>query len=102
MYPGDIKSVLLAEATRSRRRSPSSARSSARTTGETIAEDAQDLLVTVLKGAVFFVTDLARAIPAADPAGVHGGQLVRVVDVSPRAWCASSRTSTATSTTATC
>ena len=63
LYPGDIKSVLL----------PSD-RIQARVAelGAQVGEDYRDvidahnqdlLLVTVLKGAVFFVTDLARAIP---------------------------------------
>ena len=62
-YPGDIKSVLL-----------SSEQVQARVAelGAQVGEDYRDvinahhqdlLLVTVLKGAVFFVTDLARAIP---------------------------------------
>jgi hypoxanthine phosphoribosyltransferase len=59
LYPGDIKSVLVSED-----------RIQART-GELAAEVGRDyastqqdlLLVTVLKGAVMFVTDLARAIP---------------------------------------
>ena len=45
-------------------RSPNSARRSARTTATPSPRATQDLLlVTVLKGAVMFVTDLARAIP---------------------------------------
>ena len=63
MYPGDIKSVLLSED-----------QIQARTAelGSLVADDYRDarvsggqdlLLVTVLKGAVMFVTDLARAIP---------------------------------------
>jgi hypoxanthine phosphoribosyltransferase len=63
LYPGDIKSVLL-----------SSDQIQARVAelGAQLGEDYRDvinahhqdlLLVTVLKGAVFFVTDLARAIP---------------------------------------
>ena len=62
-YPGDIKSVLLSED-----------QIQARTAelGQAIGDDYRDiiaandedlLLVTVLKGAVMFVTDLARAIP---------------------------------------
>jgi hypoxanthine phosphoribosyltransferase len=61
LYPGDIKSVLLSEAEIQAR------------TAELAASVAQDyadnlngqdlLLVTVLKGAVMFVTDLARALP---------------------------------------
>jgi hypoxanthine phosphoribosyltransferase len=63
LYPGDIKSVLLTQE-----------QIQARITelGEQIGEDYRDLaantgqdllLITVLKGAVLFVTDLARAIP---------------------------------------
>ncbi len=59
LYPGDIKSVLVSEDRIQTR------------TGELAAEVGRDyastqqdlLLVTVLKGAVMFVTDLARAIP---------------------------------------
>jgi len=59
LYPGDIKSVLVSEDQIQVR------------TGELAAEVGRDysgtqqdlLLVTVLKGAVMFVTDLARAIP---------------------------------------
>ncbi|WP_445167345.1 hypoxanthine phosphoribosyltransferase [Mycolicibacterium sp. Dal123E01] len=61
LYPGDIKSVLLSEEQIQAR------------TAELAASVAQDyadnlngqdlLLVTVLKGAVMFVTDLARALP---------------------------------------
>jgi hypoxanthine phosphoribosyltransferase len=63
LYPGDIKSVLLS----SRAIQDKVAELGAQV-GEdyrdAIAENAQDLLlITVLKGAVFFVTDLARAIP---------------------------------------
>ena len=67
LYPGDIKSVLLSE---------DQIRSKTAELGEQIAADyrglvagadgadGQDLvLITVLKGAVMFVTDLARAIP---------------------------------------
>lgn len=62
-YPGDIKSVLLSEAEVQARVAELGA-----TLGEhyreAIGEDGEDLLlVTVLKGAVMFVTDLARAIP---------------------------------------
>ncbi|HUE34548.1 MAG TPA: hypoxanthine phosphoribosyltransferase, partial [Mycobacterium sp.] len=63
LYPGDIKSVLL-----------TAEQIQARTAelGEQIGNDYRDLaaqtgqdllLITVLKGAVIFVTDLARAIP---------------------------------------
>lgn len=63
LYPGDIKSVLL---------SSEQIQSKVAELGTQIAENYRDaisardqdlLLVTVLKGAVFFVTDLARAIP---------------------------------------
>jgi hypoxanthine phosphoribosyltransferase len=61
LYPGDIKSVLLSEEQIQARTAELAA---------LVAEDHrasggdQDLLlVTVLKGAVMFVTDLARAIP---------------------------------------
>jgi hypoxanthine phosphoribosyltransferase len=62
-YPGDIKSVLLSsEAIQTK-----VAELGAQIGGdyrETIDANGQDLLlVTVLKGAVFFVTDLARQIP---------------------------------------
>jgi hypoxanthine phosphoribosyltransferase len=63
LYPGDIKSVLL---------SSEQIQTKVSELGALIAQDYRDtinahhqdlLLVTVLKGAVFFVTDLARAIP---------------------------------------
>ena len=63
LYPGDIKSVLLAE---------DQIQAKVAELGAQIGEDYRDviasvgqdlLLITVLKGAVFFVTDLARAIP---------------------------------------
>ena len=63
LYPGDIKSVLLT-------REQIQARTAE--LGEQIGNDYRDvaaqtgqdlLLITVLKGAVIFVTDLARAIP---------------------------------------
>jgi hypoxanthine phosphoribosyltransferase len=62
-YPGDIKSVLLSSETIQTKVAELAAQ-----IGEdyrkTIDANGQDLLlVTVLKGAVFFVTDLARAIP---------------------------------------
>jgi hypoxanthine phosphoribosyltransferase len=62
-YPGDIKSVLL---------SSEAIQTKVAELGAKIGEDYREiidstgqdlLLVTVLKGAVFFVTDLARAIP---------------------------------------
>jgi hypoxanthine phosphoribosyltransferase len=61
LYPGDIKSVLLTE---------DQIQTRTRELGAQIGDDyrnqsgGQDLLlITVLKGAVMFVTDLARAIP---------------------------------------
>jgi hypoxanthine phosphoribosyltransferase len=62
-YPGDIKSVLLSsEAIQAKVAELGS--QIAEDYRETIDANGQDLLlVTVLKGAVFFVTDLARAIP---------------------------------------
>jgi hypoxanthine phosphoribosyltransferase len=61
LYPGDIKSVLLSEDV---------IQAKVAELGAQIGEDYQDtlgsedlLLITVLKGAVFFVTDLARSIP---------------------------------------
>ena len=63
MYPGDIKSVLLSSDEIQAKVAELGAR-----VGDdyfdAITEHAEDLLlITVLKGAVFFVTDLARAIP---------------------------------------
>lgn len=61
LYPGDIKSVLLSE---------DKIKAKTAELAEQIAADFRDggpeqdlLLITVLKGAVLFVTDLARAIP---------------------------------------
>ncbi|BBX00184.1 hypoxanthine phosphoribosyltransferase [Mycolicibacterium moriokaense] len=63
MYSGDIKSVLL---------SSDEIQAKVAELGRQLGEDYRDaiaagtqdlLLITVLKGAVFFVTDLARAIP---------------------------------------
>jgi hypoxanthine phosphoribosyltransferase len=62
-YPGDIKSVLLSSEAIQTKVAELGAQIAA-DYRETIDENGQDLLlVTVLKGAVFFVTDLARAIP---------------------------------------
>jgi hypoxanthine phosphoribosyltransferase len=62
LYPGDIKSVLLSEE-QIRDKTAELGAQIAADYGEP-APDAQDLLlITVLKGAVMFVTDLARAIP---------------------------------------
>ncbi|WP_422744280.1 hypoxanthine phosphoribosyltransferase [Mycobacterium sp. WMMD1722] len=61
LYPGDIKSVLLSE---------EQIKAKTAELAGLIAEDYRDrasgqdlLLITVLKGAVMFVTDLARSIP---------------------------------------
>jgi hypoxanthine phosphoribosyltransferase len=63
LYPGDIKSVLLSSDEVQAKVASLGARIGEEYR-ETIGPDGQDLLlVTVLKGAVFFVTDLARAIP---------------------------------------
>ncbi|WP_410432862.1 hypoxanthine phosphoribosyltransferase [Mycolicibacterium aichiense] len=61
LYPGDIKSVLLSQE-QIHTRTAELAASVARDYGDSL--NGQDLLLlTVLKGAVMFVTDLARAIP---------------------------------------
>jgi hypoxanthine phosphoribosyltransferase len=63
MYPGDIKSVLLSSDEIQSKVAELGARIGEEYR-EAIGPDGEDLLlVTVLKGAVFFVTDLARAIP---------------------------------------
>ena len=63
LYPGDIKSVLLSSQAIQDKVAELGAQVGA-DYRDVIAENAQDLLlITVLKGAVFFVTDLARAIP---------------------------------------
>jgi hypoxanthine phosphoribosyltransferase len=63
LYPGDIKSVLLSSDQIQARIAELGAQVG-EDYRETIDANGQDLLlVTVLKGAVFFVTDLARAIP---------------------------------------
>ena len=62
-YAGDIKSVLLSSETIQTKVAELGAQIG-KDYRETIDANGQDLLlVTVLKGAVFFVTDLARAIP---------------------------------------
>jgi hypoxanthine phosphoribosyltransferase len=62
-YPGDIKSVLLSSETIQTKVAELAAQIG-KDYRETIDANGRDLLlVTVLKGAVFFVTDLARAIP---------------------------------------
>lgn len=61
LYPGDIKSVLLSEEQIKTKTAELAAQIACDYQN---AESGQDLLlVTVLKGAVMFVTDLARAIP---------------------------------------
>ena len=61
LYPGDIKSVLFSE-DQIRARTAELGATVARDYAESLGN--QDLLlVTVLKGAVMFVSDLARAIP---------------------------------------
>ncbi|HEX7826958.1 MAG TPA: hypoxanthine phosphoribosyltransferase [Mycobacterium sp.] len=63
LYQGDIKSVLLSEDEIQARVAELGAEL-AEKYRDAVAENGQDLLlVTVLKGAVMFVTDLARAIP---------------------------------------
>ncbi|WP_156661094.1 hypoxanthine phosphoribosyltransferase [Mycobacterium sp. 852002-51163_SCH5372311] len=63
LYPGDIKSVLLTEEQIQARIAELGAQIGNDYRG-LVAETGQDLLlITVLKGAVIFVTDLARAIP---------------------------------------
>jgi len=63
LYPGDIKSVLLSSEVIQTRVAELGAMVG-EDYRETIEASGQDLLlVTVLKGAVFFVTDLARCIP---------------------------------------
>ena len=61
LYPGDIKSVLLSEEQIRNRTCELAAMVGADYDGALGGEDL--LLITVLKGAVMFVTDLARAIP---------------------------------------
>ena len=63
MYPGDIKSVLISSDEIQSKVAELGAQLGAEYR-DALAENGQDLLlITVLKGAVFFVTDLARAIP---------------------------------------
>jgi hypoxanthine phosphoribosyltransferase len=63
MYSGDIKSVLLSSEEIQAKVAELGAKVG-QDYRDPNAENAQDLLlITVLKGAVFFVTDLARAIP---------------------------------------
>jgi len=62
LYPGDIKSVLLGEEQIQNRIAELGAQISADYRELAVGEDKDLLLITVLKGAVMFVTDLARAI----------------------------------------
>ncbi len=63
LYAGDIKSIMLTEGQIQGRVAELGAQIG-NDYGELAAPDSQDLLlITVLKGAVLFVTDLARAIP---------------------------------------
>jgi hypoxanthine phosphoribosyltransferase len=63
LYPGDIKSVLLSSEAIQGKVAELGAQVG-KDYRDILAENSQDLLlITVLKGAVFFVTDLARAIP---------------------------------------
>jgi hypoxanthine phosphoribosyltransferase len=63
LYPGDIKSVLLTEE-QIQARIQELGEEIGNQYRESVAETGQDLLlITVLKGAVIFVTDLARSIP---------------------------------------
>jgi len=63
LYPGDIKSVLLSSQAIQDKVAELGAQLGA-DYRDAVTANAQDLLIiTVLKGAVFFVTDLARAIP---------------------------------------
>jgi hypoxanthine phosphoribosyltransferase len=63
LYPGDIKSVLLSEEQIQTRIGELGAQLGEQYRGITESGSDDLLLVTVLKGAVMFVTDLARAIP---------------------------------------
>ncbi|MBV8966547.1 MAG: hypoxanthine phosphoribosyltransferase [Mycobacteriaceae bacterium] len=63
MYPGDIKSVLLTESQIQTRTAELGVAIGAHYRTLIGSDDDDLLLVTVLKGAVMFVTDLARAIP---------------------------------------
>jgi hypoxanthine phosphoribosyltransferase len=63
LYPGDIKSVLLSEE-QIQTRTAELGQQIGEHYRDLVVEGGQDLLlVTVLKGAVMFVTDLARSIP---------------------------------------
>ncbi|MGC2652783.1 MAG: hypoxanthine phosphoribosyltransferase [Mycobacterium sp.] len=63
LYPGDIKSVLLTQAEIQRRTGELGAQIGYDYREQSAAGREDLLLITVLKGAVMFVTDLARAIP---------------------------------------
>lgn len=63
LYAGDIKSVLLTEEQIRERTAELGAQIAADYGDTSGGENADLLLITVLKGAVLFVTDLARAIP---------------------------------------
>src|SRR6201986_3067270 len=63
LYPGDIKSVLLGEEQIQTRIAELGAQIGPDYRELAADEDQDLLLITVLKGAVLFVTDLARAIP---------------------------------------
>jgi hypoxanthine phosphoribosyltransferase len=64
LYPGDIKSVLLSEEQIKDKTAELAALIAEDYRDAGAGADGQDLLlITVLKGAVMFVTDLARAIP---------------------------------------
>lgn len=64
LYPGDIKSVMLSEEQIRSKTAELGAQIAADYHAGAYGTDGQDLvLITVLKGAVMFVTDLARAIP---------------------------------------
>ena len=63
LYPGDIKSVLLTEEQIQARIAELGAQIGSDYREISVASGQDLLLITVLKGAVLFVTDLARAIP---------------------------------------
>jgi len=63
LYPGDIKSVLLSEDQIQARTAELGRQIGEHYLPIVGSDDADLLLVTVLKGAVMFVTDLARSIP---------------------------------------
>ncbi len=101
LYPGgDIKSVLLSQE-QIHTRTAELAASVARDYADSL--NGQDLLLlTVLKGAVMFVTDLARAIPLPTQLEFMAVSSYGSSTSSSGGWSGSSRISTATSTTATC